>query len=348
MRVILDWVASDPLQLDDPEAWTIVHRKNPFDVRRALPVLQPLYPFSSENEWNNGGHFTIWARENMLIPVVCVVTYLIFIFGVQYIMRDRKAFNLRRAQVVWNIMLSAFSFWGMIRTVPLLFALTTTQGEDSFFKSYCGDPSYYGEKGASALMMGLFIFSKVPELGDTVFLVLQKRKLRFLQWYHHITVLLYTWHSYATRNSAGIWFISMNYTVHAVMYMYFAFMGISGLQKDTALTNLKAGSKEQESALAAVKLTRKRLEMWAPVVTVMQISQMFVGVAIMVLIAQQSESIGLAADSSHARRCYVGRASFLAGISMYFSYFVLFVYFAVDRYCLSDEVPGTSRDKKVN
>ena len=35
--------------------------------------------------------------------------------------------------------------------------------------------------------------------------------------YHHITVLLYSWHSYATRSGAGVWFITMNYSVHAVM-----------------------------------------------------------------------------------------------------------------------------------
>lgn len=40
----------------------------------------------------------------------------------------------------------------------------------------------------------MFVFSKVPELGDTVFIILRKRPLIFLHWYHHVTVLLYTWH----------------------------------------------------------------------------------------------------------------------------------------------------------
>jgi elongation of very long chain fatty acids protein 6 len=355
---LLDWVRADPLQAADPAAWAVVHRDDAFDVREALPALAPLYPFARENGWDHGGELTLWAREHMDAPVVLVCLYLVFIFGVQRAMRGRaKAYDLRRAQIVWNAMLSAFSWWGMFRTVPLLVALVTAPprgGEGAggggagggggggeqrggffqgFFQSYCGDPSRYGEKGAAALMMGMFIFSKVPELGDTVFIVLQKRKLLFLQWYHHITVLLYTWHSYATRNSAGIWFISMNYTVHAVMYMYFAIMGVSGLQKDVALRDLKAGSPEQTLALQSSLRLRESVLKWAPLVTVMQISQMFVGVAIMVLIALQSETIGLAGEGAVTRRCYVGRASFLAGLSMYFSYFVLFVYFAVDRYC---------------
>ncbi len=64
----------------------------------------------------------------------------------------------------------------------------------------------------------MFILSKVPELGDTVFIVLRKQKLIFLHWYHHVTVLLYTWYSFAGFVAPGRWFITMNYMVHSIMY----------------------------------------------------------------------------------------------------------------------------------
>lgn len=50
-----------------------------------------------------------------------------------------------------------------------------------------------------------------------LWLILKKRPVIFLHSYHHITVLLYCWHAYASRNSAGLWFATMNYCVHSLM-----------------------------------------------------------------------------------------------------------------------------------
>ena len=74
-----------------------------------------------------------------------------------------------------------------------------------------------------ALWGWLMTLSKVVELGDTIFIVLRKSQLSFLHWYHHITVLVYTWYAITPRPSAlSIWFSSMNYTVHTIMYTYYA------------------------------------------------------------------------------------------------------------------------------
>lgn len=42
---------------------------------------------------------------------------------------------------------------------------------------------------------------QVPELVDTLFIVLRKKPLIFLHWYHHITVLLFCWHAFATLSA---------------------------------------------------------------------------------------------------------------------------------------------------
>ena len=52
------------------------------------------------------------------------------------------------------------------------------------------------------MWVSFFIFSKIPELVDTVFLVLQKKPVIFLHWFHHVTVLLYCWHAYTVADVA--------------------------------------------------------------------------------------------------------------------------------------------------
>jgi len=48
--------------------------------------------------------------------------------------------------------------------------------------------------------------------------------------YHHVTVLSFTWTAYAARHP-GVYFIAMNYTVHAVMYSYYFLMAINAKPK---------------------------------------------------------------------------------------------------------------------
>ena len=40
------------------------------------------------------------------------------------------------------------------------------------------------------LGVDLVISSQIPELLDTVFLVLQKKRVIFLHWFHHVTVMM--------------------------------------------------------------------------------------------------------------------------------------------------------------
>ncbi len=60
------------------------------------------------------------------------------------------------------------------------------------------------------------------EFGDTVFIVLRKRPVIILHWYHHTTVLVFCWHSYRELTSMARWFVAVNYAVHSCMYTYYA------------------------------------------------------------------------------------------------------------------------------
>ena len=56
--------------------------------------------------------------------------------------------------------------------------------EEAFVAMYflSGPASYLTTNKVSALWTWLFIASKIPELGDTAFIVLRKQKLIFLHW----------------------------------------------------------------------------------------------------------------------------------------------------------------------
>lgn len=135
------------------------------------------------------------------------------------------------------------------------------------------------------------------ELIDTVFIVIHKKPLIFLHWYHHISVLLYCWHSYVQKSPVGILFCVMNYAVHALMYFYYFLMAIHCKPKW-----LNA--------------------FW---ITVAQISQMIVGVAVTIvgwILMLRVKIPG----------CWLTSDNNLAALVMYGSYLTLFVQFFVQRY----------------
>ena len=195
--------------------------------------------------------------------------------------------------------MSIFSFLGAMRTVPeLLYRLGTAS---SFMETISTNPSTSWGEGATGLWVQLFIFSKIPELIDTFFIVARQRPLIFLHWYHHVTVLLYCWHSYATEAPQALYFVAMNYSVHAIMYGYYCLM--------------------------ALKMKPK----WLPpvIITVAQISQMIVGVAVQLAASYRYLTEGSGAPGTGM----VNGSNVLWGGLMYGSYFALFTKFAVERYC---------------
>lgn len=226
-------------------------------------------------------------------------------------MKDRKPFDLRYPLAAWNLFLSVFSAWGMIKTVPHLLFLVATL---PFDKTVCNPASSWGGPG-SGLAVQLFILSKLPELIDTVFIVLRKKPLIFLHWYHHVTVLAFCWHSYVTESGAGLYFIAMNYTVHAVMYFYYFLQAIRAIPK------------------------------WFPswLITNMQILQMIIGTAI-VCFSIYFKNYGSTHFAVH--ECNVQFDNLVVGGVIYASYLYLFMEFAVKRYILKPKKSGDKAPKE--
>lgn len=230
--------------------------------------------------------------EKWWLSIAASIVYVIVVFGGRRIMANKKPFQLDGLLSIWNLALSTFSVCGMLRLVPHVAHLWSTKGFDWIITS---KPELVYSTGVSSFWMIIFTFSKFPELIDTVFIVLRKKPLLFLHWYHHITVLMICWDSFAAGTSAGLLFAAMNYTVHAIMYAYY-----SGYLPFRAL--------------------------WAPVITTLQILQMVLGVAITL----RCGYFKFYTD----RPVAMSDISWLSFFVLYGSYLYLFVDFAVRRYCL--------------
>jgi len=242
-----------------------------------------------------GQEWIDWCADHTEIPVFAISIYLIVVFWVPPLLRESEPFKLRNLFILWNIGLSVFSICGMLRTVPVMISALLNEG---FHHTACTDPSKWYLNGPSGLWTTLFILSKIPELGDTFFLVIQKKKVIFLHWFHHVTVLLYCWHAFVLRSSSGFWFVTMNFTVHSIMYTYY---------------------------LLSILGYRSAVRRVAPVITSMQLIQMFVGCFVTIYVAREYGEGG-------KEHCHVNPSNFKMGLGMYFTYLVLFAMFFYQLY----------------
>lgn len=215
--------------------------------------------------------------------------YAAFIFGGRHVMNKRAKFELRKPLVLWSLSLAVFSIFGALRTGAYMLYILMTKG---LKYSVCDQGFYNGP--VSKFWAYAFVLSKAPELGDTIFIILRKQKLIFLHWYHHITVLLYSWYSYKDMVAGGGWFMTMNYGVHSVMYSYYA---------------LRA---------AGFRVSRK----FAMFITLSQITQMLVGCVVNYLVFHWMQQ----------DQCYSHFPNIFWSSLMYLSYLVLFCHFFFEAY----------------
>lgn len=191
--------------------------------------------------------------------------------------------------------------------VPYLLSTVLTS---SFEETVCRSPVNTWGAGPSGFWVMLFIYSKVPELIDTVFIVLRKRQLIFLHWYHHVTVLLFCWNAYATLAGTGLYFVAMNYTVHALMYGYYCLQALNVCPKSFPTV----------------------------LITMSQIAQMFVGTGVCISAWYFMLS---------GKQCNNDLSNLIAGAAMYGSYLYLFTAFAFKRFG-GEGKSGKRIEKKID
>ena len=134
--------------------------------------------------------------------------------------------------------------------------------------------------------------------------MLRKQRLIFLHWYHHVTVLIYCWYSFSEYTAPARWFVVMNFTVHSLMYTYYAFRALRFVNNSDPMPVL------------AQFVPRFRIPKYvAMVITTLQLVQMVVG-CLVNYIAYTLKKRGV--------ECGVSNTNLKMSLLMYTSYFVLF------------------------
>lgn len=285
------------------ETW-VYPKDSLYTIPDDYPSTAPLY-LPIENRYR-GGHVLHFSRQIALFgPCVCLF-YVMVVWAGQKYMSTRKAFDLRGLLRIWNLFLAIFSFMGAIRTFPHILHMIYHSGIPSII---CSPPAFTFGHGACGLWVLLFVYSKYIELIDTAFIILRKKPLLFLHWYHHITVLLFSWDGLLREQPCGAAFAAMNFSVHAIMYYYY-YLAASG-----------------------------RRPAWGKLVTVLQISQMVIGIVIVAIGFYYSTHYAPitymeAKDALTPLKvgCYTSRPNLYVGAVIYLSYLLLFIKFFVDRY----------------
>jgi hypothetical protein len=235
-----------------------------------------------------------WMSQHWQWSVHLSFLYFLMIFLGQLYMKHKQPFHLQTPLVAWNAFLAVFSICGTISMFP---EFINTLNQRGFDDSICKIGSSYN--GWSGYWLWLFVLSKTLELGDTAFLVLRKRPVIFLHWFHHSSVLVYAFYGYQYAAPNTRWGAVMNFTVHSVMYGYYA---------------LRA---------AHVRVPRRV----AMCVTVMQIVQMAVGSFICFSVFYKVVWLNL----PHAVCEMPVRVSVFQTL-LYFAYFYLFMEFFYNAY----------------
>ena len=260
-----------------------------FVMHEEFPALRNAHAqfeldFMQAPEWSRAARVFYYAA-----PLASVL-YVAFVFFGTRFMETRKPLELRGPLFLWNLLLTVFSVISTLRLVPHIFYGLWLNDSSYFF---CRNAYDAFARGPSGLWANLFVYSKFIELIDTVFLVLRKKPVSFLHWFHHATVLMYCWHALQYQMTTGVFFAAINSVVHSVMYAYYT--------------------------IAAVTRPPK----WGMFVTIIQIVQMFIG---MFITAYHYYLL------SHIPNCNGSYVNLTAASIMYTAYMLLFVQFFVSRY----------------
>jgi elongation of very long chain fatty acids protein 4 len=187
---------------------------------REFPAGLSVWDWSSFVEWADtraDPRVGDWPLMSSIWPTVFLsVAYLVMVYGGKAVMRDRPAFQLNGAMVVYNVIVAASNAWMFFGLVSELIAHD--------YKFICNEVDYSPRGTRTAWLVYCYYLSKLVDFTDTAFMVLRRKfdQASFLHVYHHVAMFLIWW--LAVKFCAGGDGVAgpvFNTFVHAVMYTYY-------------------------------------------------------------------------------------------------------------------------------
>jgi len=179
--------------------------------------------------------------------IATAILYLPVVFILQKLFQNQPARNLKTWKTFHNLVFFIFSTIGAVELFPTMLNTITTAS--SFYDTVCG--GYYQHNRPESFWIVVFVVSKLFELIETFYFILEQKPIPFIHWYHHIMTFIFSTFALYLQDTSILYYSWMNFAVHSIMYFYYF--------------------------LASVTNSRPS---WAPLVTIVQILQMFVGTAV--------------------------------------------------------------------
>lgn len=159
---------------------------------------------------------TLLYEYTHILPWSAVAVYAFIVFvlpGILAPLSKSKGYEkfvqtvVRPLMIAWNLFLSVFSLIMFLGTLGPYLTVHLPYYNNSLSDLIC-DAERRVIVGTPSTMITFgwwFALSKYLELMDTVFLVVKKptRPVPFLHWFHHKTVLLFSWYAAYYNYSAG-------------------------------------------------------------------------------------------------------------------------------------------------
>ncbi|CRG99410.1 long chain fatty acid elongation enzyme, putative [Plasmodium relictum] len=168
----------------------------------------------NEHYWTPKKGRELAIKYEKLIFLISLL-YIPAIFILQRFMKKRKEIEAKVCKVIWNLTLSFLSFVGVLLIIIY---------DKTILKFLIVEETEYSPETRAVIT--IFTLTKFIEYGDTLFLILKKKKLTFLHSYHHLSVVIYCLYSQKELVSHAHYFVFFNLIVHSIMYFYFGFIYI--------------------------------------------------------------------------------------------------------------------------